>query len=227
MPGACSAARLAHRTQPLREPQVLLRKTATASAQQFAFLHGSLPYPTLQSTAALPVLLMTGGSLGAQSVNACLRACLPALLPHMDVLHLCGRGNLDQSLQATPGYCQLAFLGDEMPDALAAADIVLSRAGSNTLSELLALGKPMLLVPYPLGASRGDQIKNAESYQKRGLARVLAQEQMNPETMTAAVMDLLENRDALRAAVEAYPVKDGTDAVLAMIEEVQTRRGRG
>ena len=114
-----------------------------------------------------------------------------------------------------------------MPDALAAADIVLSRAGSNTLSELLALGKPMLLVPYPLGASRGDQIKNAESYQKRGLARVLAQEQMNPETMTAAVMDLLENRDALRAAVEAYPVKDGTDAVLAMIEEVQTRRGRG
>ena len=178
-------------------------------------------------TGEKPVLLMTGGSLGAQSVNACLRACLPALLPHMDVLHLCGRGNLDQSLQATPGYCQLAFLGDEMPDALAAADIVLSRAGSNTLSELLALGKPMLLVPYPLGASRGDQIKNAESYQKRGLARVLAQEQMNPETMTAAVMDLLENRDALRAAVEAYPVKDGTDAVLAMIEEVQTRRGRG
>ena len=149
------------------------------------------------------------------------------LVQNMDVLHLCGRGNLDENLKATPGYCQLEFLGDEMPDALAAADIVLSRAGSNTLSELLALGKPMLLVPYPLGASRGDQIKNAESYQKRGLARVLPQENMTPETMTAAVLELLENRETLRAAVEAYPVKDGTDAVLAMIEDVQTRRGHG
>ena len=60
------------------------------------------------------------------------------------------------------GYCQKEFLSDEMPDALAVADVVLSRAGSNTLSELLALHKPMLLVPYPLGASRGDQIENAK-----------------------------------------------------------------
>ena len=106
-----------------------------------------------------PVLLMTGGSLGAQSVNACLRKALPELLPHMDVLHLCGKGNLDESLKDLPGYCQKEFLSAEMPDALAVADIVLSRAGSNTLSELLALHKPMLLVPYPLGASRGDRQK--------------------------------------------------------------------
>ena len=171
-----------------------------------------------------PVLLMTGGSLGAQSVNACLRACLPALLPHMDVLHLCGKGNVDENMKTLAGYCQLEFLGDEMADALAAADIVLSRAGSNTLSELLALGKPMLLVPYPLGASRGDQIKNAESYEKRGLARVLPQERMTPDTMTTALLDLLRDRETLRAAVEAYPVKDGTDAVLQLIEDVQTRK---
>lgn len=84
------------------------------------------------------------------------------------MLHLCGKGNLDESLMGTKGYCQKEFLSDEMPDALAVADVVLSRAGSNTLSELLALHKPMLLVPYPLGASRGDQVENAKSYARQG-----------------------------------------------------------
>jgi len=168
-----------------------------------------------------PVLTMTGGSLGAQSVNAALRKALPELLPHMDVLHLCGKGNLDESLMDTKGYCQKEFLSAEMPDALAVADIVLSRAGSNTLSELLALHKPMLLVPYPLGASRGDQIENAKSYQKQGLARVLFQENMTPETLRDALLKLLEEKQVLLKALEDYPVKDGTDAVLALIEEVQ------
>jgi UDP-N-acetylglucosamine--N-acetylmuramyl-(pentapeptide) pyrophosphoryl-undecaprenol N-acetylglucosamine transferase len=175
-------------------------------------------------TGQKPVLLMTGGSLGAQSVNACLRACLPQVLPHMDVLHLCGRGNTDETLRGLSGYAQFEFLTDEMADALAAADIVLARAGSNTLSELLALNKPMLLVPYPLEASRGDQIKNAESYARRGLAHVLPQETMTPETMTAALVRLLADKDTLKAAVEAWPVKDGTEAVLAMIEAVQAKR---
>ena len=76
------------------------------------------------------------------------------------------------------GYAQFEFLTETMPDALAAADFVLSRAGSNTLSELLALRKPMLLVPYPLSASRGDQIKNAESFVKQGFAHILPQEDM-------------------------------------------------
>jgi UDP-N-acetylglucosamine--N-acetylmuramyl-(pentapeptide) pyrophosphoryl-undecaprenol N-acetylglucosamine transferase len=175
-------------------------------------------------TGEKPVLLMTGGSQGAQSVNRCLRECLPNLLPHMDVLHLCGRGNLDPALTATPGYCQLEFLGDELPDALAAADIVLSRAGSNTLSELLALQKPMLLVPYPLSASRGDQLKNAESFRRQGFARVLQQESMNRNSLTAALLTLLSDREELRAALAACPLKDGTEAVLELIEAVQRER---
>ena len=168
-----------------------------------------------------PVLLMTGGSLGAQSVNQCLREALPQLLPQMDVLHLCGKGNLDLSLESTVGYTQKEFLGAELPDALAAADMVLSRAGSNTLSELLALHKPMLLVPYPLSASRGDQIENAASYRRRGLAQVLLQEDMTPDSLTKALEQLIQARDALIAAMEAYPAKDGTNAVLKLIEDVQ------
>jgi len=168
-----------------------------------------------------PVLLMTGGSLGAQSVNKCLREALPQLLPHMDILHLCGKGNLDKSLLDTKGYCQKEFLSEEMPDALAVADIVLSRAGSNTLSELLALQKPMLLVPYPLGASRGDQIQNAKSYAAQGLARVLMQEDMTAQTMTDGLLKLLNEKDVLLKTLADYPVKDGTDAVLAEIEKAQ------
>ena len=170
-----------------------------------------------------PVLLMTGGSLGAQSVNKCLRESLPELLPHMDVLHLCGKGNLDESLAGLKGYCQKEFLSGEMPDALAVADLVLSRAGSNTLSELLALHKPMLLVPYPLSASRGDQIENAKSYERQGLARVLMQEDMTPCTMTDALLSLLADRDQLLQALKNYPVQDGTDAVLRMIDQAEKR----
>ena len=115
------------------------------------------------------------------------------------------------------------FLSDEMPDALAVADVVLSRAGSNTLSELLALHKPMLLVPYPLGASRGDQIENAKSYARQGLARVLMQEDMTARTLTDALFKLLDERAELLAALEAYPVKDGTQAVLALIEDARKK----
>ena len=166
---------------------------------------------------------MTGGSLGAQSVNRCLREALPELLTCFDVLHLCGKGNLDESLMGTKGYCQKEFLSDEMPDALAVADVVLSRAGSNTLSELLALHKPMLLVPYPLGASRGDQIENAKSYARQGLARVLMQEDMTARTLTEALFKLLDERSELLAALEAYPVKDGTQAVLKLIEDARKK----
>ena len=172
-------------------------------------------------TADKPVLLMMGGSLGAQSVNAALRAALPKLLPHMQVFHLCGKGNLDESLKGLDGYYQVEFLSDTLPDAMAAADYILSRAGSNALCEFQALGKPMLLIPYPKGASRGDQILNAASYEKRGLARVLPQEQMTPDSLEQAIMALVRDGDSLRAALRDAPPADGTMAVLGLIHEIQ------
>lgn len=115
--------------------------------------------------------MMIGGSLGAQSVNAVLRAALPELTKKFDVLHVCGKGNLDASLVGVPGYRQFEYLSDELPDAFACADIMLSRAGSNSLSELMALCKPALLIPYHSG--RGDQVLNANSLKARGLAHVM------------------------------------------------------
>ncbi len=171
-----------------------------------------------------PVLLVTGGSQGAQAINLALRKALPQLLPQMDILHLCGKGNLDENLATEPGYRQFEYLQQEWPDALAAADIVLGRAGANTLSELLALQKPMLLIPYPLSASRGDQIKNAASFEKQGFARVLAQENLTPETLTNALIGLLNDQDTLRTAMGSCALQNGTDAVMQLIQDVQTRR---
>ena len=168
-----------------------------------------------------PILMMMGGSSGAQAVNKALREALPELVKTFDVAHICGKGNLDEALQGTPGYTQMEFLDAELPDALACADLVLSRAGSNALCEFQALAKPLLLVPYPKGASRGDQILNAQSLEKRGLCRVLLQENMTADTLTAALMQTWADREALTAAVKAAPPADGTMRVLEMIEEVR------
>ena len=169
-----------------------------------------------------PVLLMMGGSSGAQSVNACLRKTLPRLTA-FDVAHICGKGNLDPSLDGTPGYRQIEFLDAELPDALACTDLVLSRAGANALCEFQALGRPMLLIPYPRKASRGDQILNAKSLEKRGLCRVLMQEDMTEDTLAEAIEATWADRDALTAALKAAPPANGTDRVLELIEEVQKK----
>ncbi|MBE5769304.1 MAG: undecaprenyldiphospho-muramoylpentapeptide beta-N-acetylglucosaminyltransferase [Clostridiales bacterium] len=170
-----------------------------------------------------PVLMMMGGSSGAQAVNAALRAALPRLTEIFDVAHICGKGNLDDTLEGTPGYTQVEFLDADLPDALAAADCVLSRAGSNALMEFQALAKPLLLVPYPKGASRGDQILNANSMSKRGLCRVLLQEDMTADTLYDALVSTWQDRETLVAAVKAAPPADGTQRVLEMIEEVQKK----
>ena len=170
-----------------------------------------------------PVLLMMGGSSGAQSVNACLREALPGL-SDFDICHICGKGNLDPALEGTPGYKQIEFLDAELPDVLACADLVLSRAGANALCEFQALGRPMLLIPYPKGASRGDQILNAKSLEKRGLCRVLMQEDMNADSLTDAIHSTWNDRDKLTVALKNAPPADGTERVLEMIEEIQRKK---
>ena len=168
-----------------------------------------------------PVLLMMGGSSGAQSVNACLRKALPALTVDFDVAHICGKGNLDDSVEGTPGYTQIEFLDEDLPDVLACTDLVLSRAGANALCEFQALGRPMLLIPYPKGASRGDQILNARSMEKRGLCRVLPQEEMNETSLVESIRGTWADREQLEEALRNAPPADGTRRVLELIGEIQ------
>ncbi|HZG74603.1 MAG TPA: undecaprenyldiphospho-muramoylpentapeptide beta-N-acetylglucosaminyltransferase [Paenibacillus sp.] len=151
-----------------------------------------------------PVLLVMGGSLGSQRINRAIREELDALTETFQIVHLCGKGNVDPSA-STRAYRQFEYATDELPDLLAAADIVVSRAGSNSIFEFLALRKPMLLIPLPLSQSRGDQIANAESFRARGIAEVLPEETLTGETFLRAVRRLYDNRDAFVEAMERQP----------------------
>ncbi len=163
-----------------------------------------------------PVILAFGGSSGSLALNHAVRECA-AVLSEFNILHICGKGNLDPDFSA-PNYAQLEYAHD-MENYLAAADIVLSRAGSNAVCELLALKKPMLLVPLPKGASRGDQVQNAEYFQNLGYAAVLAQSELSTARLAAELKALYSARAAYAAKMSAAPNIDGTKNVYLKILE--------
>ena len=167
--------------------------------------------------AGRPVLMVVGGSSGAQAINRMVVEALPRLLATFQVVHLCGRGNLEPELEGTEGYRQFEYLNEGMADAYACADVLISRAGANTLCEILALKKPALLIPYPKAASRGDQILNAESFAARGLSRVLMQEDMTVDTLVDGVVGLYRDRSELYEKMSLEPSANGTDNVLREI----------
>lgn len=165
-----------------------------------------------------PVLLMMGGSLGAVKLNRCLREILPELTKTFDIIHLCGKGNLDESLLERKGYKQFEYVSDGLADLFAAADIIVSRAGSNSISEFLALQKPHLLIPLSAKASRGDQILNAASFEKQGFARVLREEDLTPAAMRENILALHENRGKYTEAMKNSNAADGAEAVMTQIK---------
>lgn len=127
-----------------------------------------------------PVLLIFCGSSGSQRINTAIRSELAAHCERYSVLHVVGKGNLDGQFTDLPGYWQLEYLHDDMPHALALADLVIGRAGATTLAELAALDVPAVLVPLPASVSRGDQLDNARAYAARHQerCRVVADEQL-------------------------------------------------
>ena len=164
-----------------------------------------------------PVLMIVGGSSGAQAINQAVWQALPRLTENFQVLHLCGKGNLTPVYEGDANYAQREYLNEEMADAYACADIIVSRAGSNALCEILAARKPALLIPYPKGASRGDQLLKAESFRTRGFSHVLLQENMTPDTLVQEVERLYRDRGALYEAMATEPTGNGIDGVLEQI----------
>ncbi|MCR5503586.1 MAG: undecaprenyldiphospho-muramoylpentapeptide beta-N-acetylglucosaminyltransferase [Lachnospiraceae bacterium] len=140
-----------------------------------------------------PVILVIGGSLGAAAINEVVRKALPVLLKDFQIVHLCGRGKLDESIVNTPGYIQFEYVTDDLRHLFAITDLVISRAGANSICELLALKKPNLLIPLSKG-SRGDQILNAASFESQGYSAVLSEKDMTPESLVERVTELYFTR---------------------------------
>lgn len=163
-----------------------------------------------------PVIMMMGGSLGSQKINKVLRAALTEITTGFQLVHICGKGNVDKSINIK-GYKQFEYLSEELPHVIACADMVISRAGSNSISEFLALKKPALLIPLSAKASRGDQILNAQSFEKQGYCLVLNEEDMTPESLLKAIKELYLAKDSLITAMAKSPASNGVENVMKVI----------
>lgn len=170
-------------------------------------------------TSSKPVILVMGGSLGALHVNEAIRSILPNLLERFQIIHLCGKGKVDESFYSTTGYYQFEYIDTELKDLFAAADIVVSRAGANAIFELLTLHKPNLLIPLPAGASRGDQILNANSFKKQGFSMVLPEEELTDESLYNAICSLYEHRMDYVKAMKTAVVNDSIRQIISLINE--------
>lgn len=165
-----------------------------------------------------PTLLVMGGSLGSALLNQTIRENLSTLTEHYQIIHLCGKGNLDSEI-SNIRYHQLEYAQEELPDLLAAADFVISRAGANSIFELVALAKPNILVPLSRQASRGDQILNAQSFARQGFSLVIQEEDLTIGQLLKELTFLSTNRTKFVDAMQASQIGDGTQNVLKVIRE--------
>lgn len=170
-------------------------------------------------TANRPVIMIIGGSTGAAALNEAVRNLLPTLLKEYQVVHLCGKGKADPAYDELDGYRQFEYISAEMKDLFAAADLVVSRAGANSICELLALRKPNILVPLPAAASRGDQILNAESFERQGYSYVLQEENLTNDTLLKAIHSVMEHRADYTAAMEKSSLNHAIETILGLLNE--------
>ena len=170
-----------------------------------------------------PILLVVGGSTGSVIVNDAVRAILPELLNTFQVVHLCGKDKRDPSITAE-GYVQYEYIREELKDLLAAADLVVSRAGANAICELLALRKPNVLIPLSKNASRGDQLLNANSFARQGFSAVIEEEDITNESLLKLILETYENRQAFVESMNQNSIDDSVACVIRVIEEVANQK---
>ena len=176
-----------------------------------------------------PVLLVTGGSLGAASLNAAICAAAPTLLRHgIHIIHLTGIGKDDDALRAQGdlpaelrGSYQVAEYAHDMAAALAAASAILCRAGANTVSEVTALGLPALYVPLPIG--NGEQALNARAAVDAGAAILVADADLTAALVELGAERIILDEDTARAMREAAAgigIPDGAARLADLAERV-------
>lgn len=166
-----------------------------------------------------PIILVIGGSLGSKFLNDLIRNNIAKVLEKYDVIHICGKGNLDKLLKNKIGYRQFEYVDDELSHLMMAADIIVSRAGANLIFEILALRKPNLLIPLSRKSSRGDQILNANSFKKAGFSEVLNEEEINSQLFMSKLDSMIKERSKYIKNMEFSNLQNGINSIIKVIEE--------
>lgn len=164
-----------------------------------------------------PVFIVTGGSQGSAILNATVRKELDRLLERFEIIHLCGKGNIDESLDHTPGYTQFEYVTEGLPHLLAAADFAISRAGSNAIFELLSVLKPMLLIPLSASQSRGDQLLNASLFKSLGIAEVVEEEELKKLSAVELFASLVDHKEELLKSMKKVATTKSPEDMANMI----------
>lgn len=166
-----------------------------------------------------PCLLIIGGSQGSHSINQCIRQTLNVLRQRFQVIHLCGKGHVDASLMGVEGYYQCEYAQDDLAHLFAAATIVISRAGANSLYEILALEKPHILIPLSKKASRGDQIQNAQFFKQQGISVVIEEETLTSDTLLSALDCVIAQYDTVVAKIRSLHIQSATLKITKLIQQ--------
>ncbi|WP_026573031.1 undecaprenyldiphospho-muramoylpentapeptide beta-N-acetylglucosaminyltransferase [Bacillus sp. UNC438CL73TsuS30] len=161
-----------------------------------------------------PILTIMGGSLGAKKINVAVRGALKKLAAEYQIVHLCGKNNMDSSYSTVPGYKQFEYIHDELPDILAATDLIITRGGSNSIFEFLALKIPMLIIPLGLEQSRGDQILNAKAFEEEGYSLTLQEEILTMETLVDQLKTLQKKSGEIRRNMEQSKMGDALQTLM-------------
>jgi len=175
------------------------------------------------------LVLVLGGSSGSAFLNGLVaRAAGELCAGGVRIVHQTGDGK--QGADGVPGCRVMPFIGTELPDLMAGADLVVSRAGANTLAELAALGKPSVLVPLSTSGSRGDQLRNAEVFRAAGAAEVMSEGAASPAALGELVRALLADEgrlarmaSAARSLAYADPASRIVDLLMERLERVGRR----
>lgn len=164
----------------------------------------------------LPTVMVMGGSLGAQKINDCLKECLPELVKHFRFIHITGKGKGIDFVH--PRYKAFEFVKDELKHLFAATDLVIARAGANSIFEFLALQKPMLLIPLESG-SRGDQIDNAKNFATQGWAEILAEKELTKDTLMQSVERLKAHAHEIKGAQTKAQVGSAREKIMQRLQQ--------
>ena len=171
-----------------------------------------------------PVIMVLGGSLGASSINETMRGAMDELLKTYNIIHICGDEKMDNLRLSVDGYRQFEYVKNELKDLFALADVVVSRAGANSICELLALKKPNVLIPLSVKNSRGDQILNARSFVSQGFSLMIEDEELDEDVLIGKIHEAYRERAKFIGKMEASAHTDAITAIMSLIREASKER---